>query len=73
MPKGPLYRGQRAWITYTSHGRVFSSIALLRQYIPPTAKWYLFPGWLSWAFFFTFLGVSQREPDLVGVCVWVWG
>ena len=31
-------------MSYTSHFFVLSSMALLRQYMPPTAKWYFFPG-----------------------------
>ena len=50
--------------TYTIHCMVLLSMALLRQYIPPTAKWYFLPGSLSWAFILTLLGDCQGEPDL---------
>ena len=50
--------------SYTIHCMVLLSMALLRQYIPPTAKWYFLPGRLNWAFLLTLLGVCHGDPDL---------
>ena len=45
---------------------VLSSMALLRQYIPPTAKWYLAPGRPNLDLLLILLGLYQGEPDLGG-------
>jgi hypothetical protein len=48
----------------TIHFMVLCSMALLTQYMPPTAKWYVIPGRLSPAFFLTLLGERHADPDL---------
>ena len=59
-----LYVNVQGSRSYTIHFMVLCSMALLRQYMPPTAKWYFIPGRLSPAFFLTLLGEPHTDPDL---------